>query len=361
MRSPCQVCTAQVVEDIDRLAFQFDAAKWMARRELTQPLVGPTMFRMRSRGSNHLTLFLVAVLVAAPLPAEDAALENARAAAEALATGKGDEAAAHCAKLLTFDLPRETWVDAYFALLCLRPPDLERLLSRVERKPWMLEEDLARWPDLARTVNRDPQKAAKVVEERLKASPDDPVLLNLLATAWERMGREEDAEEGYERARKAAGRPVCFWVNFPQISLAAMRRAENREEEAYLLESEVVSWLTPLPDPREALAKEGLAAGVRAIRDVAYFRTQLAMALSNVGHYHGILGKPADAMEAFRRSLAIEPRDGKTWANLAVAQYNAGELKGALESIETALRLDPKNDVYAKEREMIIAKIRGGR
>ncbi len=319
-------------------------------------------FKPWAGGSNPPTLIalvLVAVL-AAPLLAEDAALENARAAAEALAAGKGDEASAHLGKLLTFDLSPAAWMDAHFALICLRPTDLERLLSRVERKPWMLEEDLARMSDLARKVNREPEKAAEVLVERLKATPDDPVLLNFLACAREAMGQAEEAAEGYERARKAAGKPVCFWINFPQMSLAQMHRKGQREDEAYLLEQEVVSWLTPLPDARETLAKEGLEAGVRAIRDVAYYRTQLAMALSNVGYYQGQHEKWTAAIDSYRKSLAIEPRDGMTWGNLAVALDGANDARGALESIENAIRLDPENEIYDKERQLILEKLRGG-
>jgi len=292
--------------------------------------------------------------------AEDPALENARAAAEALAAGKADEAAAHCGKLLTFDLPPATWVDAHFALLCLRPADLERLLSRVERKPWMLEEDLTRMPDLVQKVNHEPEKAVEILSERLEKTPDDAVLLNLLALAWDGMGKSAEAVEGYERAKKATDKPICFWVNMPQISLALIRRGQMREDDAYLLEREVVTWLTPLPDPREVLAKEGLEAGVRALRDVAYFRTQLAMALSNVGHYQAQHGQHEAAIDSFRKSLAIESRDGKTWANLAVSQYDAKDMLGALESIESAIRLEPENDIYAKEREIIQAAIQDG-
>ncbi|MEK7866851.1 MAG: hypothetical protein AAB434_09235 [Planctomycetota bacterium] len=299
-------------------------------------------------------------LACGPSAAEDAALENARAAAEALAAGKGDEAAAHCGKLLTFDLPPAAWVDVHFALLCLRPTDLERLLSRVERKPWMLEKDLSRMPDLVQFVNREPEKAAELLSERLKKAPDDAVLLNLLALSCEGMGRSDEAVEGYERARKAAGKAICFWVNLPQVSLARIRRGEKREDDAYLLEREAITWLTPLPDPREVLAKEGLEGGVRAIRDAAYFRTQLAMALSNVGHYQAHHGQHAAAIDSFRKSLAIEPRDGKTWANLSVSQYDTGDLRGALDSIESAIRVDPENEIYVRERQIIQAKLQDG-
>lgn len=323
-------------------------------------------FKPWAGGSNPPTLIPTALIVAAclalaccPSAAEDAALENARAAAEALAAGKGDEAAAHCGKLLTFDLPPATWVDAHFALLCLRPTDLEKLLARVERKPWMLEEDLTRMPDLVRLANHEPEKAAELLSARLEKAPDDPVLLNLLALAHEGMGRSEEAVAGYERAKKAAGKAICFWVNLPQLSLARIRREEKREDDAYLLEREAITWLTPLPDPREALAN-GLEAGVRAIRDVAYFRTQLAMALSNVGHYQAAHGQHAAAIDSFRKSLAIEPRDGTTWANLAVSQYESGELRGALESIESAMRMEPENEIYEREREIILSKLGEG-
>lgn len=315
-------------------------------------------------GSNPSTLIsvaIVAVLLGAPAIAlaEDAAVGNAGAAADAIAAGKAEEAAAHLGKLLTFDLAPPVWVDAHFALLCLRPADLERLLSRVEKRPWMLDEDLSRMPDLVRRLNRDPSGTAELIATRLDKSPDDPVLLNLLASACESMGRGDEAEAGYEKARKAAGKAVCFWINFPQVSLSSMRRKEGRDDDAFLLDREAITWLTPLPDPREALAREGLAAGVRAIRDVAYFRTQLAMALSNVGCYEAKRGRHAAAIESYGKSLAIEPRDARTLANLAVARYDSGDARGALEAIEAALRCDPKNGEYEKEREIILAKLEG--
>lgn len=321
-------------------------------------------FKPWAGGSNPPTLIpvlLAACLACAPLLAEDMALENARAAAEALAQGKGDDAAAHLGKLLTFDLAPAVWIDARFALMYLRPPDLERLLARVQPKPWMKEEDLSRVPDLVQKVNREPAKAVDILAERLKTAPDDPVLLNLMAMAHEAMGRVEEAVEEYERARKAVGKPTCFWINLPHLSLARIHRAARREDDAYLLEREVVSWLTPLPDPREPLRTEGLEAGVRALRDVAYLRTQLAMALSNVGHYQGEREQYHAAIDSYRKSLAIEPRDATTWGNLSAAQFGVDDLKGALESIETALRFEPENEIYQKEREIILSALREGR
>lgn len=225
----------------------------------------------------------------------------------------------------------------------------------------MEKEDLARWPDLVQRVNRDPKAAAEFLAARLEKTPDDPVLTNLLASARERMGREEEAIAGYERARKAAGKATCFWINMPQMSLALLLKAKGRDDDAYLLDREIVSWLTPLPDPRQALAGGDLAAGARALRDVAYYRTQLAMALSNVGAYEDAHGKHAEAIDSYRKSLAIEPRDAQTHANLAVAQYAADDATEALKSIEQALRLDPKNDIFQKERAIILSKLGGGK
>lgn len=53
-------------------------------------------------------------------------------------------------------------------------------------------------------------------------------------------------------------------------------------------------------------------------------------------------GEPLKAAAFYREMLTLEPRNGRTWYNLALALSNAGDKKGQREALEKAIAADPK-------------------
>jgi Flp pilus assembly protein TadD len=79
-------------------------------------------------------------------------------------------------------------------------------------------------------------------------------------------------------------------------------------------------------------------------------RPQDADALNNLGTVHLLNADYAAAIDTFRRSLAIAPRDALTRTNLAIALQQSGNLDEARKEAEQALRDDPN---YAKARSVL--------
>ena len=53
--------------------------------------------------------------------------------------------------------------------------------------------------------------------------------------------------------------------------------------------------------------------------------------------------QPGEAVEALRQAAALQPEVQGIWLNLGLARYDAGNVAGAIEALDTALRLDPSD------------------
>ncbi len=68
-----------------------------------------------------------------------------------------------------------------------------------------------------------------------------------------------------------------------------------------------------------------------------------AAALTNIGVGLSELGRYGDALTAFDKAVARNPRFFAAYPNRALAREKRGQVKGALEDYETALRLRPRD------------------
>ncbi len=66
-------------------------------------------------------------------------------------------------------------------------------------------------------------------------------------------------------------------------------------------------------------------------------------AFNNLGVQYMRLGRPTDAVEAFRRAVAVDPAGPLQQANLAIALTQSGRIEEAEIWARSAVRLDPSN------------------
>jgi tetratricopeptide (TPR) repeat protein len=90
---------------------------------------------------------------------------------------------------------------------------------------------------------------------------------------------------------------------------------------------------------REALAKESLAEFTAG----AKFRTPSAFDLKIVALDYVLLGSYSDADKWLTRSLEWNPKDSEGWYYLGRAKYNENRFTEAVEAFQKCLALDPKN------------------
>jgi tetratricopeptide (TPR) repeat protein len=67
--------------------------------------------------------------------------------------------------------------------------------------------------------------------------------------------------------------------------------------------------------------------------------------------------RPAEALLMFSQAVQVEPDIAEWWRNLGVVQANQGYLDQAVFSLETAIRLDPYNQVLYSELNLIYTQL----
>src|SRR5262249_10139996 len=105
--------------------------------------------------------------------------------------------------------------------------------------------------------------------------------------------------------------------------------------------------------PDEALAHYREALRIRP--DDRNARTNFAQASFAAGAKLQESSKFAEAIERFHEGLAVRPDNALAHAYLGLAQASLGQYPAALESFNTALRLDPNQELAQRARAQLLA------
>jgi len=228
------------------------------------------------------------------------------------------------------------------------------------------------------------EESVEQYRRALDLDPGSDDVYGGLAAAYEKLGRLEEAEKLYKHA--VAVRPA-YWATYNWLGLFYMSHA--RYDEAAAMFSQVTSLA---PDSFIGFYNLG---GVRVLQGkyseaIPLFERSLdirptANALSNLGTAHFQMRRYAESASDFERAVKLDSKSYEIWGNLGdayywtsgrrgeasgaygtaislgeenlrhnprdaqlvayLAQYHAmrGEQKPALETIERALHLQPKN------------------
>ncbi len=68
-------------------------------------------------------------------------------------------------------------------------------------------------------------------------------------------------------------------------------------------------------------------------------------------------GRHAEAAQRYRRALAMDPDDARTWRLLAASHLGRREWAEALEAVDEAVRLDPDRDTGHQHRALALARL----
>ena len=188
---------------------------------------------------------------------------------------------------------------------------------------------------------RRPHEAAALLRNALIVDPDDPALLDALATTQ----LDIDASAALETARRLLA------VN-PQghrgHELAAASYYELGKIKESIAQAELAVAAAPADASSRALLAEALSRrslGRRRAARAAKHAIELApdhtlgyVAAGNVELHHGRLRRAA---RWYEKALAIDPTDGAAQVNLALARQARGRLGSAFTDSERLLALDP--------------------
>jgi eukaryotic-like serine/threonine-protein kinase len=185
------------------------------------------------------------------------------------------------------------------------------------------------------------EDAERALVRALAVQPDAPYVLNTLATVQRRLGRLADARRTVERCLEL--RP-----NYPEAiaGLASILHSEGKIElavrkyrEALALNPDIAAAMFNLAlivrdqDPRQA---------VDLFRRVAALEKRNDAARLNLAHTLSGLGELAEAHRWIREACAIRPGEPMNWNNLGTVLSELGRKDEAVEAFRHTVAVDPK-------------------
>jgi tetratricopeptide (TPR) repeat protein len=185
---------------------------------------------------------------------------------------------------------------------------------------------------------KDYAGAATILEEAAKQAPTNGTVRHLLGTAYKELGRAEDADRQFKRAKSAGARfMVDEWskklpahaMSLPrQMARATAFLNAGRPAEAASILENALQWHPDNPDLLNNLAIAKMNAGE----------------LDKAGVYLG-------------RSLAANPTHALTHVNMAALAARRGDLEGALASATHAVELAPDIAETHRKRAALLLQL----
>jgi tetratricopeptide (TPR) repeat protein len=166
--------------------------------------------------------------------------------------------------------------------------------------------------------------AIELLKDAVRAEPQQPVALNTLGAALESGGRLDEALEQFRNAlRMEPG------YGNARYNMANTLAAQGKFEEAAKGFRKV---LADSPDDTAA-------------------RSHLVAALMELGESADSEGRLTAAAGSFREIVLLDPTNVEARNNLGVILARSGDMEGAIEQFEAALRADPSNSAARENLE----------
>lgn len=161
-----------------------------------------------------------------------------------------------------------------------------------------------------------PQEAYPLLSTRLKADPDDPVALRLMAALGLRAGRAREAVGMLMRTVNLAPDYETAWADLAAaLHLLPPALALSAAEQGLATAPSSLGWRNL---KGAMLERAGDFEGALAVfQAVVAERPDLADAWMVCGHLLKTLGRSDEAVAAYRRAMALRPRGGAPWWALA--------------------------------------------
>ena len=152
------------------------------------------------------------------------------------------------------------------------------------------------------------QEAAQEFRAALRIAPNDAATWNNLGVMLLELGNLDGAEQAFTGALRLNTLPLDVRINLGVVSL---RRGQVKQAEQYLL---------------AALASSQLAS------------SQRALALNTLGLVRATQGRSAEAEQAFKEAITLEPGYADARQNLGLAYLEKGQMQAGIAELEQAVR-----------------------
>jgi len=220
---------------------------------------------------------------------------------------------------------------------------------------------------------REENRAIDLLEHTLAKNPGDSYLLQLLGTAYRRVGRDEEA--AFALAVGAAGQPA--WADPWTDEMLAFRRGfavRLKDATAYFVAGQMdraIALLEQLQQEKPGdvallshlgevyVAAGRVDAGVAALERVVAASPDRFDAWTNLASGYMKKDDLPRARAAIDRAIAIDPSLGRAHETRGLIRWRSGDERGALDAFLTAVRHDPRDVralVYAGMMQMNLAR-----
>ena len=200
----------------------------------------------------------------------------------------------------------------------------------------------------------DLTNALRHYDEALAIDPDEPSVHFVRGRALYYLGRLDEARASLERAR---GGPQSD-ASTRLLVLTAVQQEDNEAAQTLFSALRPEGWTA---DEARTFAEALMSLG-RADLSVSPWRrasaaSGLAEDYERLGLALTVVGRPREALDAFREGVSRNGRSASLRLNLAVMLAEAGQVDDAKREAAEALRLDPNYD----RAKALLAALQGGR
>lgn len=181
---------------------------------------------------------------------------------------------------------------------------------------------------------RQDQRAVEVLERALAKTPGDRYAIQLLGTAYRRLGRVDEAE--YALAVGITGEPS--WPDPWTDEMLQYRRG----------------FAVRLKDATQYFVAGRMAEAIALLQQLGREKPDDIALLSHLGEVYVAAGRAAEGVAILERVVARDPRRFEAYVNLASGYLNQNDLARAGAAVDRAIAIDPSLGRAHETRGLIL-------
>ena len=245
--------------------------------------------------------------------------------------GKVDEAAREMRRAIEIN-PAFAPAQWRLGLWLLDQNQLEAAERAFNRATEIDASDRAGWIGLARVYLQrgDTTRAAGLLERLVASGPSEPYTMQLLGTAYRRLGRADEAAS----ALGIGARGEAQWSDPWTDEMLAFRRG----------------YAALLRDATAYVTVGQFPTAIRILEQLRGDKPDDIVLMAHLGQVYVAAGRDAEAVQLLERVIASEPDRFEAYVDLATAYMHQNNLAKARATVEHAVSLNP---AYAPARETL--------